>query len=177
MCEKNILPVTSAIARLTPADIPEIIRLAQIIWRKCYPGIISNEQIEYMLGWMYSPDGIKAEMEKDGIEYYGISYGGAMVGFLSLGVESGGECKLHKLYVLPEMHGKGLGSAAIKLAVSRAKELACKHLILCVNKRNSKAIAAYGKNGFNIRKEIVSEIGGGFVMDDYVMERRTDHEI
>ena len=40
-----------------------------------------------------------------------------------------------------------------------------------VNKRNDRAIAAYQKAGFCIAEEAVLDIGGGFVMDDFLMEK------
>ncbi len=45
-----------------------------------------------------------------------------------------------------------------------------KALFLNVNKYNS-AIHFYQKTGFVIAKEEVIDIGNGFVMDDYVMEK------
>jgi diamine N-acetyltransferase len=44
-------------------------------------------------------------------------------------------------------------------------------VLLAVNKRNVNAINAYLKHGFRIAEAVVKEIGGGFVMDDYVMEK------
>ena len=40
-----------------------------------------------------------------------------------------------------------------------------------VNKANVRAIAAYKKAGFHIAQEAVFDIGHGFVMDDYLMEK------
>jgi hypothetical protein len=41
---------------------------------------------------------------------------------------------------------------------------------LCVNKRNTIALAAYAKYGFRIYGQDVLDIGNGFVMDDYLLE-------
>jgi hypothetical protein len=43
--------------------------------------------------------------------------------------------------------------------------------MLTVNKRNAKAMAAYQRNGFTLTESVVVDIGGGFVMDDYVMTK------
>jgi hypothetical protein len=32
-------------------------------------------------------------------------------------------------------------------------------------------VGAYRKNGFEVAREIVVDIGGGFVMDDFLMEK------
>jgi ribosomal protein S18 acetylase RimI-like enzyme len=42
-------------------------------------------------------------------------------------------------------------------------------LLLQVNKRNEKALRFYRRANFTVREEAVFEVGGGFVMDDYVM--------
>jgi ribosomal protein S18 acetylase RimI-like enzyme len=50
-----------------------------------------------------------------------------------------------------------------------ARAYGCDALVLAVNKRNEGALAAYAKHGFAIVESVVKDIGGGFVMDDYVM--------
>jgi RimJ/RimL family protein N-acetyltransferase len=47
----------------------------------------------------------------------------------------------------------------------------CKVVRLRVNKRNAPAIRSYLRAGFRFTEDIVSDIGSGFVMDDYVMEK------
>ena len=79
--------------------------------------------------------------------------------------------KLHKLYLLPELHGRGLGSRLLQHVESEVRAGAGRRLILSVNKRNTQAIAAYRRNGFVIAESVVTDIGGGFVMDDYVMAK------
>ena len=53
----------------------------------------------------------------------------------------------------------------------RAKKLGYPCVILAVNKRNDKAIGSYKKYGFIVREAITDDIGHGFVMDDFVMEK------
>jgi GNAT superfamily N-acetyltransferase len=79
--------------------------------------------------------------------------------------------KLHKLYLLPELHGGGLGSRMLKHCADEARRLGAHRLMLAVNKRNHRAIAAYRRNGFAVAEAVVTDIGGGFVMDDYLMAR------
>ena len=42
---------------------------------------------------------------------------------------------------------------------------------LTVNKYNDGSIAVYNKAGFTVREEAIFDIGNGFFMDDYVMEK------
>ena len=152
-------------------DIPVLRSLAQTIWRACYPAIISAEQIEFMLDWMYSAATIRAELER-GITWELIEDGkGRAIGFLSFQMESDGRVKLNKLYVLPELQGRGIGTRALARIIERAEALDATAVWMQVNKRNTRAIAAYEKAGFHIAREAAFEIGNGFVMDDYLMQK------
>ncbi len=82
-----------------------------------------------------------------------------------------GEMKLEQLYLLPELHGQGLGRLMLRHVEEQAKMRGCSRLVLQVNKRNDIAVAFYRKAGFTVREEAVFDIGNGFVMDDYVMEK------
>ena len=153
----NILPAN-------PEHVADIARLAEIVWRAHYPGIISKEQIDYMLAKMYDLDALRREMA-DGIAYLRAVEGDRMLGFASYG-PAGKELKLHKLYVDPSHQRRGIGRALLD-HVARASQ--GRTLVLAVNKRNRQAITAYQKHGFVIRESMVVDIGSGFVMDDYLM--------
>src|SRR5262245_26661399 len=86
----------------------DIGRLAQIVWRADFPGILSSEQIEYMLVKMYDPRLLRREMAQ-GIRYIRLLDEGELLAFASYG-PSGDEVKLHKLYVHPDHQRRGLGS-------------------------------------------------------------------
>jgi diamine N-acetyltransferase len=158
----------------TNADIPVLRDLAQTIWRACYPSIVSFEQIDFMLGWMYSEQQIRGELEK-GVRWEVIEDSdGAAIGFVSFHLENDGRVKLNKLYILPELHGRGIGTRALDHVIERARDLGGRAVWMQVNKRNHRAVAVYQKAGFRIAQEAVFEIGGGFVMDDYLMEKVVD---
>jgi len=156
----------------TEEHLPAISELAGVIWRACYPGIITPEQIDYMLAQMYALDVLREEIRTQGIRYDVLIAGGKPAGFTSWGPASKpGVMKLHKLYLLPERHGCGLGSLLLQHCEREAGTSGARRLILCVNKRNAKAIAAYQRNGFTVVESVVTDIGNGFVMDDYVMAK------
>src|SRR5208283_2544908 len=104
-------PTQMEIIPATEADLPAISELAGVIWRACYPGIITYEQIDYMLARMYSLDVLRNEIRSQGIRYDLLLVEDKPAGFASYGPTSEpGAMKLHKLYLLPELHGRRLGS-------------------------------------------------------------------
>ena len=160
------------IVRAQEGHLPAISALAGVIWRACYPGIITTEQIDYMLARMYALDVLRNEISSQDIRYDQLLVDDKLAGFASYGPASEpGVMKLHKLYLLPEMHGRGLGSRLLQHVERKVRAGAGRRLILSVNKRNTKAITAYRRNGFVIAESVITDIGGGFVMDDYIMAK------
>jgi GNAT superfamily N-acetyltransferase len=158
------------IVRAAESDLPSIAKLAGVIWRAHYPGIISTEQIEYMLARMYSLEVLWDEILVRGIHFERLLVDDELVGFASYGPTNQATCfKLHKIYLHPSCHGRGLGSLLLRHCENEAARLGAVRLMLAVNKRNSKAIAAYQRNGFAITEPVITDFGGGFVMDDFVM--------
>jgi ribosomal protein S18 acetylase RimI-like enzyme len=156
--------------RAEPAEIPVIQEISRTIWNLHYPSVISQEQIDYMLSKMYSDDTLLTEMCDEDVEYYLVKDEGKVVGYVAFGPVGEKETvKLHKCYLHPDCHGKGIGQQMLSFVYERCQELGFRKLILAVNKKNEKAIKAYTRFGFDIEQPVVSEIGRGFVMDDYIM--------
>lgn len=152
--------------------LPALAELAGVIWRQHYPGIISHEQIDYMLGKMYSLDTLRTELREKQISFVRLLVAERFVGFAAFGPQpEPGVMKLHKCYLLPEMHGHGYGSRLLQHCEREVRQRGAKRLILAVNKHNSKAVAAYQRNGFVVAESVITDFGSGFVMDDYIMAK------
>lgn len=145
--------------------------LAYAIWPSAYGEILSPEQLTYMLSMFYSEMALKQQMEEKGHVFYLVKNdSGKYVGFVSYEINCESQkTKIHKIYVLPETQGTGVGKLLFNLVVERAKENNQKTIFLNVNKYNN-AKLFYEKLGFTITKEEVIDIGKNYIMDDYVME-------
>ena len=163
-------PVTTIVAA-TPADIPDVRRLAGEIWRRHYPGILSGAQIEYMLDRDYSGDALMAFLDPGPSGVALAQRDAERVGFVAWRRHDARAMKLEKLYVLPEHHGAGIGRALIDHVVAQARSAGCTSVRLNVNRGNTTAVRAYERCGFSIRGRGDFPIGGGFVMEDFIMER------
>lgn len=158
--------------RKLPADeLSKVQSIAQRTWPTTFANILSSEQIEYMLNWMYSLEMLESQFEKGHI-FLLAEENGEELGFagFELNVAEGPKAKLHKIYLLPEAQGKGAGKALTLELADRARKSNQKSLLLNVNKYNQKAINFYHRIGFQeIYKEVI-DIGNGYIMDDVVME-------
>ena len=183
--------------QITPAgltDIAFIRSVSERTWPSTYGHIISQEQIDFMLDWMYSDASLEKQMNT-GCEFYIASIKKEdgqwdAVGFCSVSPEEEEEKaaeeeeevennstekvagskahKLNKLYVLPSAQGTGAGKALLNKSIEVAKAADSSSLFLQVNKLNT-AYTFYLKHGFIKESEFKFDIGNGFYMDDYVM--------
>jgi GNAT superfamily N-acetyltransferase len=160
------------VASVTEADVERVAQLAAETWWHHYPGLISTAQIEYMMKQRYDPALIRAELKRRDVWWDKLEVGTTMVAFDSCFLADAATVKLDKLYVHPEHQRRGYGGLLIGHVCERARGQGCSQVVLAVNKGNRSAIAAYLKNEFTVLESVVKDIGGGFVMDDYVMVRR-----
>ncbi|MEQ1677854.1 MAG: GNAT family N-acetyltransferase [Chitinophagaceae bacterium] len=157
------------IQKATPEDISLVRELTYKVWPQTYTGLLSQEQIDYMLEMMYSPGSLLQQMNS-GTQFIIIYEGDEPVGFASYQEIKPAVFKLHKLYVLPSQQGKGTGRFIIDHICNEIKGKGATALQLQVN-RNNKAKLFYEKLHFNLLEEIKLDIGNGFIMDDYVMQK------
>ncbi len=160
----------TGIKEATINDVQLLGALAHQIWPKVYGYMISEEQINYMLTLIYSEDALVKQIQNG--QRFAIYYDNDVpLGFTGFGMEPNEPVfKLHKLYLDPSLQGKGIGLLLLNYVIAKAKDAESNTLRLNVNKYN-KTLSFYKKYGFEIVEEVVVDIGGGFVMDDYVMER------
>lgn len=145
--------------------------MAARIWPIAYGAILSQAQLDYMLDWMYSPQALRRDIA-GGVSFLWITKGGERIGFFAHGpVLPDLRCELHKCYVLPTAQGQGYGSAAMEMLLQQLSTLGATMVDLRVNRHNAPAIGFYKKNGFYLLAEDCKDIGGGYVMDDFILRK------
>lgn len=158
---------------LAEADFEPLARLADTIWRAHYGPLIGLAQVEYMLKGRYTPEKLRAYIGAADRWLKLLRVDGHAVGYCSYAIgPTPTEMKLEQLYLLAELKGQGLGGLMLRHVEAEARAKGCASVWLTVNKGNAGSIAVYKKSGFTVREEAVFDIGSGFVMDDYVMEKR-----
>ena len=170
------------IVRATRDDTATIERLARLTWPATFRDILGADQIEYMLDMMYSPRALEAQMDA-GHEFHLLlladpvepdTYAGGSLRFRAVGYVSHqlqavpGATKIHKLYVLPAYHGRGLGRQLIDKVENLARRAGQSALKLDVNYQN-RAISFYEHLGFERVERFDTRIGGGYLMEDWRM--------
>lgn len=144
-------------------------QLAKEIWEEYYPDIITREQITYMLDTFQSPGTIENQIQ-DGMKYYLAVSDEEEIGYLAYTEETDNSLFLSKIYIKKDFRNRGKGREMFGFILGQARERELKTIRLTVNKNNTASIEKYLKMGFAITDSVVKDIGGGFCMDDYVME-------
>lgn len=161
----TIDPVTTA------EDIAVVAQLADDIWHQHFTPIIGEAQVDYMLEKFQSVEAMTGQIA-EGAEYYLIMSGGHPSGYFCLVPEpDAGTLLISKLYVKKTARGCGLGRQALAFIQHRAEALGLSKLRLTVNRHNSQTIDWYHHVGFQTTGTQVKDIGGGYVMDDFLMEK------
>lgn len=167
----------TTIRQATLSDIPAIRTMADVAFRHTYRSILTPQQMEYMMEWMYSEASLHEQMEHLGHRFYILSEDADDVGYVSFNIEEDDDHRilfhLQKIYLLPEHQGKGFGAQLLRHAEARMKDLAgtkSARYELNVNRSNS-AVAFYEHMGLHKDREGDFPIGGGFYMNDYIMAK------
>lgn len=170
ICPSQKPTIMFTIRKATTEDIPLINKLAWEIFPLTYKNILTKEQTEYMMDWMYSPENLRKQMEEEGHIYY-IAYEECeAAGYVSIQPEGKDLYHLQKIYVLPYFQKSRLGRKLFEQAVSAIKELhpgPCR-MELNVN-RNNPALGFYEHMGMKKVREGDFPIGNGYYMNDYIM--------
>lgn len=157
------------ITRLSQTDLLALKQLANEIWPPAFSDILSDAQIIYMMDMMYSTATLEREMER-GVEYYLLEYNDTRAGYTAIEKKDSEIYKLHKIYLLPTMQGKGLGKYQLQSMEKIVSGYGARFLLLNVNRQN-KAVGFYKSQGYEIIREEDIDIGNGFFMNDYVMRK------
>jgi diamine N-acetyltransferase len=159
------------IRKAATGDIPLIRQLTFKIWPQTYAAILSQQQIDYMLEMMYSEASLKKQMSEDDCQFIFVYDDTEPVGFSAYEQIKPTTWKLQKIYILASQQGKGTGKFVIDYIIKEIQELGANALQLQVN-RNNNAKGFYEKIGFTVIEEADFDIGNGFFMNDYVMEKK-----
>ncbi|PJJ07491.1 ribosomal protein S18 acetylase RimI-like enzyme [Flavobacterium sp. 1] len=162
-----------AISEAAKNDIKTIQNIVYKTWPITYGEILSEEQLQYMLDLFYSEEALTAQFDKKEQLFYLITEEKSTLGFIGIehNYQDENITKIHKIYILPETQGKGIGKFAIEAIEKFALENSSASVILNVNRFN-KALNFYEKIGFKIIDEVNIEIGKGYLMEDYVMIKK-----
>jgi len=156
----------------TTADLPLIRQIAYKTWPPTYGHILSSAQLDFMLESFYSDDTLLKNMTEKGHYFLLLKENEDWMGFASYEHHYNGTniTRLHKLYLLPEAQGKGAGKQLLEAVECAARQSHSVAVSLNVNRFN-KAKEFYLKCGFEIVGEENLEIGHGYLMEDYKMEK------
>lgn len=151
-------------------DIQTVAALAREIWEQHYTPIIGAAQVKYMVDNFQSREAIEADIAS-GYVYTIACWKNTPCGYSAIRFDADA-LFLSKLYVLQAFRGKGIAQAMLRAAEEAARQHSVACIRLTCNKYNTGSLSAYAHMGFTRAADIVTDIGGGFVMDDYVMEKR-----
>ena len=159
-----------SIKKATIQDIPLIRELCFRIWPQTYAPVLSQDRIDYMLEYMYSAASLQRQMAQ-GSQFIFVYDDEEPVGYAAYFHKGHDIYKLDKIYVLPSQQGKGTGKFVIDYIINEIKQKGATALQLQVHRKN-KARNFYEKLGFVIIEEKDFDIGQGFFMNDFVMEKK-----
>ena len=154
----------------TPAPLADVERMAREIWYEYYVPIIGLAQVDYMVAKFQTAEAMQAQIA-EGYEYFQIQQGADAIGYAAIRHDAAdASVFISKLYLLAAHRKSGTGRKALALIEAIARGRDANKLWLTVNKGNP-SVRAYERLGFRIVEALVMDIGGGYVMDDYRMER------
>ena len=150
------------------SELRETAELAEKIWHECFVGIISEAQIDYMVEKFQSYEAMKNQLDQQDYCYFAVREDDDLCGYIGVKPEKDDRFFLSKLYLRSDKRGRGIASLMMERVFAEARACGKKSVYLTVNKHNDHAVAVYKKIGYEIIDEVVTDIGCGFVMDDYI---------
>jgi ribosomal protein S18 acetylase RimI-like enzyme len=169
---KRQIKVNNRLFKIKTAGIEDIslIRdMTHAIWPETYIPIIGEEQVRYMIDLFYSPLALREQMLLLQHQFIICYDENAPAGFASYSEIEPRTYKLHKLYVMLNVQGKGAGYHMLSHILDELRDRNAKALCLNVNRHNKSAIHFYERNGFQVLKDEDIDIGDGYFMNDHVL--------
>ncbi|MDJ1501786.1 GNAT family N-acetyltransferase [Xanthocytophaga agilis] len=160
------------IREATSNDFQTIQQIAHQTWPDTFGSILSKEQIAYMLDWMYSIPSLEEQITQKSHTFLLAEEEDTTFGYISyqLNYTNQPKVKIHKIYILPSSQGKGVGKALFTQVEAIARSHSQQTLSLNVNRQNP-AVQFYERIGFHVTGQENIDIGNGFLMEDYIMEK------
>lgn len=151
--------------------LPELRRVAELadrIWHECFVDIISEGQIDYMVEKFQSLGAMCRQIEEQSYTYLAVYDGDDLCGYIAVKPEQDDRFFLSKLYLRSDKRGKGIASQMLERVFAEARAAGKSSVYLTVNKHNEHAIAVYKSTGFELIDSVATDIGSGYVMDDFI---------
>ena len=152
-----------------PEHIAELANLAEKIWREYFPAMLTPDKLEYLLDHMLSAEVLTREIADEGYEFYFADADGAHIGFIGVAPQDD-YLFLSKLYLLKDERGKGYGRQEFEFVKARARELGLGKIRLTCDRNNEASLKRYDHMGFVQVGKVDTDVGGGYQMNDYVLE-------
>lgn len=168
---QRVLYELSIISVMTKEQIREVSELAEEVWHEHYDSIIGKEQVNYMIEKFQSEDAMKDQMQNSGYLYYQLKNYGGHVGYFAIQKNSDA-LFLSKIYIAKKYRGRDYSRRALDYMEQLCREWKLNKIWLTVNRHNENSIKVYEKLGFERTGSKVADIGCGYVMDDYIMEKK-----
>lgn len=153
----------------TKEQIAEVARIAFLVWHEHYASILSKEQIDYMIDKFQSVEAVEQQILHQDYRYFLIG-SDELVGYLGIKPEEN-TMFLSKLYILKEKRGLGYAKQLLEFLTGLCAECGIQNIYLTVNRYNVNSIQFYEKKGFQKIRTQTADIGKGYIMDDYIMEK------
>ncbi len=153
----------------TDEQIQRITDLAEVIWNEHFTPIIGKKQVDYMVDKFQSYHALKEQLS-DGYTYYQIFDSGEFCGYTGIHPGEDNRLFLSKLYIKKDCRGRHLATRTFEFLKELCQENGYSAIWLTCNKYNENSLGVYRHLGFETIDTQEADIGGGFIMDDYIME-------
>ena len=152
-----------------PERIAELANFAEGIFREYFSTLHSADKVDYLVNYLLSTEALTSAIADEGYEYYFVDEDDQHVGFIGVKPDDG-YLYLSKLYLTKDARGKGYGRKEFEFVKQRARELALDRIRLTCARDNIASLDRYDHMGFKKIARVNTNVGGGFEMNDYVME-------